>query len=81
LLAVKGRPEAIELILKVDDCLEHIGREMGVPPQFLLTRSERVALQQKLADAAGQAAAAQAAQQQQLAQAKSNGGAQPVAMA
>jgi hypothetical protein len=79
LLAVKGRPEAIELILKVDDALEHIGREMGVPPQFLLTSSERKALQQKLADAAGAAAAAQAQQQQALAQ-QANG-AQPVAMA
>lgn len=79
-MMTKGQ-QAMELIIKLDDALEHIGREMGVPAPLLLSKTERKALEAKLAKAAGDAAAAQAQQQQALAQSKANGGAQPVEMA
>lgn len=61
ILAIKG-PEQLEMLVKIDEALTHVGLETGVPAQFILTAEERQQLQQRLAEAAAQMAAAQAAQ-------------------
>lgn len=57
--AIKGRPEAVDLLVKTDDALAFIGSEIGVPPNLLMTPQERKALYAKMAQAAGELAAAQ----------------------
>jgi len=59
--ALKGDPRAIELLVKLDDLLRDMAGRMGVPAAFIMTKEETEALQQKLAEAAAQMAAAQAA--------------------
>jgi hypothetical protein len=63
---VKGEPHAVELLVKVDDALRHIGLSMGVPAEFIQSTAEQQAIEKKLADAAGQLAAAQAGAGQQV---------------
>lgn len=60
---LKG-PQAIELLVKLDDLLREMAERMGVPAEFVMTREETAALTEKLAAAAAQMAAAQAQQQQ-----------------
>lgn len=55
---LKG-PQAIELLVKLDDLLRDLGERMGVPAAFLMTKEETQALEQKLAAAAAAMAAAQ----------------------
>lgn len=57
--AIKGRPEAVDLLVKTDDALAFVGSEIGVPPNLLMTPKERGALYAKMAKAAGELAAAQ----------------------
>lgn len=59
-IAIKGQPQALDLLMKTDEALALLGAEIGVPPQLLLTAKERTALQKKLAAAAAELAAAQA---------------------
>ncbi len=42
--AVRGE-EGLDLLVKVDDALRHIGAEMGVPPEFIMTEDEQEVLQ------------------------------------
>lgn len=56
-------PQAIDLIVKVDEALKEIGLGMGVPAKYLLTDDERAALEEKLKAAAAAIGAAQAQQQ------------------
>ncbi len=59
-IAIKGQPQALDMLVKTDEALALIGSEIGVPPQLLLTAEERKALQDKMAAAAAELAAAQA---------------------
>jgi hypothetical protein len=59
ILAIKG-PEQLEMLMKVDEALTHIGLETGVPAEFILTKEEKEELMKRLAAAAAQMAAAQA---------------------
>lgn len=72
--AIRG-PEALEMLVKLDEALTHIALETGVPAQFILSKAEREALMEKLAAAAAQMAQQQAAQ----AAAQQGGGAAPQA--
>jgi hypothetical protein len=72
-------PQAAELIIKLNDALEYIGKEMGVPSPLMLSKTERKQLEQQLAEAA--AAAAQAQTQQQMAVEQAKAGPQPVELA
>lgn len=60
--AVKGTPMAAELIVRVDDALRTIGDDL-IPPSLMLSKAEAKALQQQMAAAASQIAAAQAQHQ------------------
>lgn len=60
-VAVKGSPLAADLIVKVDEALRLIGNDQ-LPGQLLMSKREQKALEKKMADAAAQVAAAQAAQ-------------------
>lgn len=57
--ALKG-PQAVELIVKLDDALTEIGLAMGVPASLILTKEERDELMAKLAQTAAAVAEAQA---------------------
>jgi hypothetical protein len=61
--ALKGGPQAVELLVKLDDLLREMGSKMNVPARFLMTKAEQKALEEKLAVAAAQMAAAQTAAQ------------------
>jgi hypothetical protein len=56
--SLKG-PQAIELLVKLDDLLRDAAQRMGVPAEFVMTADETKALEDKLAAAAAQMAAAQ----------------------
>jgi Trp operon repressor len=58
--SLKG-PQAIELLIKLDDLLRDMAARMNVPAQFLMTKEEQKELEQKLAAAAAELAAAQTA--------------------
>lgn len=58
--ALKGAPEAAELIVKVDDALRHIAED-EIPPELIMSPAEQKQLEAKMAAAAAQMAAAQAA--------------------
>lgn len=60
-IALKGTPQALEMVAKVDDALAEIARETGVPSEFVMTKAEREKLQKQLGEAMAVAAAAQAA--------------------
>jgi hypothetical protein len=60
-IAIKGTPQALDLLIKTDEALTLVGTEIGVPPQLLLTETERKKLLKQLATAAAEVAAAQAA--------------------
>lgn len=59
--ALKG-PQAVELLIKLDDLLREFASRMNVPAEFIMSEDEQKALERKLADAAAQLAAAQAEQ-------------------
>lgn len=61
--SLKG-PQAIELLVKLDDFLRDLGERMGVPAAFLMTETETKQLEAKLAAAAAKLAAATQQQQQ-----------------
>ena len=63
-MCLMTRPQAPELVIKLDEALEYIGTHMGVPPQFIPSEGERKALIAKAQAAAAKMAAAQALQQQ-----------------
>jgi len=64
---VKGE-EGLELLVKVDDALRHVGLERGVPPQLITTETEQRALERRIEKAAAQMVAAR--QQQDAAPAE-----------
>lgn len=57
--ALKG-PQAVELLIKLDNLLREFASRMNVPAEFIMSEDEQKALEQKLADAAAKVAAAQA---------------------
>jgi hypothetical protein len=68
LIATLRGPQAMEMIVKVDDMLIDMGGKLGVPAEYLLSRQEREAIKQQVAQAAAQMAAAQMQQGQADAQ-------------
>lgn len=65
-IALKG-PQGVEFLAKVDDALREIGLTMGVPPEFIMTRTEQEKLQQLVQQAMQDLVVQQQAQQQQAA--------------
>lgn len=61
--AIKG-PEAVQLLIKIDDLLRDAAKKMNVPAEFRMSPDETKALEAKLAAAAATVAAAQAAMEQ-----------------
>lgn len=57
-VAVKGTPMAADLIVKVDDALRNIAEDQ-LPAELIMSEAESKALQEKMAAAAAQVAAAQ----------------------
>lgn len=60
LVATLKGPQAVELLIKLDDLLREFATRMNVPAEFVMTKAEQKALEDKLAAAAAQLAAAQA---------------------
>lgn len=79
-LSMRG-PQGIDLLMKVDDALRHMGLEMGVPPEFLMTADEQKVLEHKIQRALAQFTAAQQQQQQNAAAAAASGATQPAPVA
>jgi hypothetical protein len=59
-VAVKGTPEAVDLIMKVDDALRRIADDL-LPASLIRTKAEQKALERQMAQAAAAIAAAQQA--------------------
>jgi hypothetical protein len=61
ILAQAGAPDRIGRIAKLEQALSDIGRDLGVPSQYVVTADEREAMDKQEQEAALAAAAAAAA--------------------